>query len=195
MIPTNAPSPDTEVVSASFFCDRQAIAAYLLENQGRIRAAARRKLSAHTRSVYDSEDVLASVLRRVDAVVSRGLLRANSHGELWALVEAIVRNNALNRTRLMERARDLVGEDGCYARELFRRLSGLRTDEEASLLHYRMMSCLKNEGERQILALHLKGATHKAIAGLLNIREDTSRQRWHAIRAQLRNLLIQGAFG
>src|SRR4051812_6797758 len=79
---------------------RAMVAQYLMENGDRIRAIARRKLTTRTKSVFDSEDVLSSVLRCLDALASRGGLLVQTEEELWALVATVTRNNAVNRTRL-----------------------------------------------------------------------------------------------
>ncbi len=173
--------------------DRAAIAKFLIDHQDRIRAIARRKLSANARTVFDSEDVFSSVLRRVDTMVEAGTLRPRSVAELWALIDAITRNNALNRTRLIERARALLSEEGAYAQALLDRLSRYSTDDEASFLLYRMMAGLSSETDRQVLSLHLRGATHRAIATLLNISEDASRQRWRTIRNLLQAKFSEGS--
>ena len=171
---------------------REDVAKYLVEHRDRIRAVARRKLTAKTRSVFDSEDVLSSVLRRMDTIVSAGKLCPRSEAELWSLVDTITQNNAINRTRLIERAREFLEEEGPYANELLARLNKYETDDEATLLVYRMMGCLKGEEDRRIFSLHLRGAAHKAIAALLNISEDASKQRWMRVRVELHARFKEG---
>jgi DNA-directed RNA polymerase specialized sigma24 family protein len=173
--------------------DREAIAKFLIDHKDRIRSVARRKLSASARTVFDSEDVFSSVLRRVDTMVEAGTLRPRSVAELWALIDAITRHNALNRTRLIERARAMLSEEGSYAQSLLDRLSRYSTDDEATFLLYRMMAGLSNETDRQVLSLHLRGATHRAIATLLSISEDASRQRWRTIRNVLQEKFSEGS--
>jgi DNA-directed RNA polymerase specialized sigma24 family protein len=173
--------------------DRGAIARFLIDHQDRIRAVARRKLSANARTVFDSEDVFSSVLRRVDTMVESGTLRPRSVAELWALIDTITRNNAINRTRLIERARALLSDEGAYAQSLLDRLCRYSTDDEATILLYRMMGCLRDDTDRQVLTLHLRGATHRAIASLLNISEDASRQRWRTIRNLLQEKFSEGS--
>src|SRR5207247_1975659 len=94
---------------------RTAIAEYVLEHRDKIRAIARRKLTATTRRVFDSEEVISSVLRRLDVMAERGSLRPRSETELWALIEAIARNTAVSKTRLIERTTRMLREDGAYA--------------------------------------------------------------------------------
>src|ERR1044071_4218120 len=102
---------------------RQAVADYVLENSDKIRAIARRKLTAATRSVPDSEDVCASVARRLDTLAARGELHPRSEGELWALIKVVARNTAVSKTRLIERAREILTDDGPLAYEMLRRLN------------------------------------------------------------------------
>jgi DNA-directed RNA polymerase specialized sigma24 family protein len=170
------------------------VAQYLLANEAKIRAIARRKLTSNTRSVFDSEDVFSSVLRRMDELTINGGLRPRSEAELWAFVEAITRNNAVNRTRLIERARSRLTEDGPYAYELLRRLNAFATDDEATVLVLRMMLCLKNEEDRQLLSLLHRGAEHRAIGTMLRISEEASRQRWARIRKELLDRFAEGVF-
>lgn len=172
---------------------RQAIAAWVLDNQDQIRAIARRKLTRSTRSVFDSEDILSSVLRRLDGMAQRGRLQPRNEDELWALVAAIARNTALSKTQLIERVRARVSEDGPYAQEVLRRLNACADDDEATLLVHRMMHTLKQGPDRQILAMMLRGASHRAIAAFLGTTEAASRQRWKRIRDELCERFREGA--
>lgn len=172
---------------------RAAIARYVLAHKDRVRAMARRKLTAATRRVADSEEVLSSVLRRLDAMALRGSLRFNSEAELWGLIEAIARNTAVSKTRLIERARNLLTQDGPYATELLKRLNACATDDEATLLVHRMLGCLKGGEDRQLAALVLRGASHRAIGDLLGFSEVASRQRWKRIRDELVERFREGA--
>jgi DNA-directed RNA polymerase specialized sigma24 family protein len=181
---------DNQGLSADFQ-SRDAVARYLLAHKDRIRAVARRKLTGKTRSVFDSEDVLSSVLRRVDALVLDGKLCPRSEAELWGFVDAITRNNAVSRTRLIERARNLLTDEEPYAYELLKRLNAYTTDDEATLLVYRMMSCLQGD-DRHILSLFVRGATHKAIADFLKTSEGACRQRWMRIRHELQARFARG---
>ena len=75
----------------------------------------------------------------------------------------------------MQRASSRLAEDGPYALALVARLKSYTTDDEATLLLYRMMFCLKNEIDRQLLNLLLRGAGHRAIGSMLGITEENSR--------------------
>ncbi len=181
----DVPESEKPSVFPHFLRDRTAVAEYILAHSPRIRGVARSKLSAATKSIYDSEEVLSSVLRRVDAIVKNGQMHPRSEAELWALIDAITRNNAINRTKLIERARNLLTEDGPYVYELLKRLNAYTGDDEATILVYRMMACLPDEIDRRILGLYIRGATHAAVATLLSITAAATRQRWMRIRREL----------
>jgi hypothetical protein len=164
---------------------RRAVARFVLEHGDQIRALARRKLSGPARTVYDSEDVLSSVLRRMDNLARLGRLRSDSEAELMALIATIAANAALSKTKLLERARAQLAEDGAYARELLSRLDGCGDDDEATLLVLRIEASIKDQTDRQVFSLMLKGASHKAIGDLLGFSADASKQRWMKIRREL----------
>jgi DNA-directed RNA polymerase specialized sigma24 family protein len=166
---------------------RRAIAEYVLENGGIVRAIARRNLTTNTRAVHDSEDVLSSVLRRLDTLAADGSLRLSSERDLWAYISVIARNTAVSKTRLIEIARSYLTEDGAFAYEVVRRLNACRGDEEATILMHRMMGSLKDPIDRQVFALRYRGASHAAIGNLLGTTEEASRQRWRKICQHLRS--------
>jgi len=164
---------------------REAIAAWAMQHQRQIRTLARSRLTSHTRSVFDSEDVFSSVVRRLDGLARDGTLRPNSEAELWALARQIALNTAISKTRLIERSRRLLTEDGPLAYEIERRVSACVGDDDAALLVHRMYEALENSADRQIFGLLLRGASHRAVSQLLGISVDASRQRWMAIRRRL----------
>jgi hypothetical protein len=172
--------------------DRESIAKYLIENKDRIRSVARRKLSARTRSVFDSEEIASSVFRRMDAFVSEGRLRQCNLAEFWGLIDTMTENNAFNRTQLIERARAFVREDGPYAQELLRRFELSKDDERATDLVFRILMFLKDEKDRRILSFRLRGARHSVVAGIVGISEESSRKRWSEICKLLRESFDSG---
>ncbi|MBL9148352.1 MAG: hypothetical protein JNM94_06625 [Phycisphaerae bacterium] len=168
---------------------REALAAYILRIGDRIRSAARRKLTARTRSIYDSEDVLGSVARRLDKMMFEGKLKPRNLDELWALTLAIANNTAVSYTRLRERMAILQREDGDYARHMATILRRCSNDDEAQLLLYRTARLLDDATSRQYFLLRARGASHRAIAAALDLTEETARYRWVAINRRLESLL------
>lgn len=178
--PTDDPGP-VSLSAPTPSLSREAVAGFVLRHESRIRAIARRKLTAATRSTFDSEDVMASVLRRMDKLAMEGVLRPRSEGELWSLIQTIASNTAVSKTRLIERARILLTEDGSYAYEFLSRLNRCNTDDEAQLLVLRIAGALTGDRDRQIFLARIRGASHHAIAGILKISEAACRQSWMRI--------------
>lgn len=177
--------PPARLADAGGVTLREALAAYVMAHKDQIRAVARRRLSPTARRVYDSEEVVSSVLRRLDGMAVRGTLRTNSDQELWGLIKAIARNTIINKSQLLDRAQKLLTEDSEYGYQLVARINACEGDDEATLLVQRMLSSLKNPVDRQILAMVLRGASHRAIAGLLALSEPAVRQKWKSIRDDL----------
>lgn len=164
---------------------RGKLARFVLLLAPEIRAAARRKLTKSARTVTDSEDVLSTVLRRVDRLVTEGCFRPQSDEDIHGLVMTVARNAAISKTRLAERAKRLLREDGDYTWWLVRRSEMCRTDEDASSLLNRMMWYLSSERERQVFALRLRGASHRTIGQLLGVSETAVREQWRRMRQEL----------
>jgi DNA-directed RNA polymerase specialized sigma24 family protein len=173
---------------------RDFVARYVLANAEKIRAIARRKIPQRSRAATDSEDVLSSVLRRLDEMGERGTLRLDSELELWGLIEAMASNAAVSKVRMIERARNFLTEDAYYANLLLARLQDCAGDDDATLLVLRMTASLKSPEDRQILTLMHRGASHRAIGDLMGFTEQASRQRWKRIRGELCGRFQEGGF-
>jgi DNA-directed RNA polymerase specialized sigma24 family protein len=162
---------------------RVAIARFVLENEARIRALIRRKIGPATRGVFDSEDVVASVLRRMDQLASRGRLRLDSERELWGLVITIAHNSAVSKTRLIERWRSFSVDE---APEVLPHINACAGDDDALVLIYKMAMALEESGDRQLFFLRLRGASHAAAAQLTGVTEENARKRWERVCKRLR---------
>ncbi len=165
--------------------DRSALAEFVMHHEGTIRAVARRKLSPGTRAVYDSDDVLATVLRRLDRLAADGAIRAISEGEIVSLILTIAENASNGKTRLIELARSRMHEEEAFSRILLQRLEACKDDEDAGSLIVEMFATLPDSDARTIFLLRLRGIEHKVIAQMLAISPEACRQRWKKIRNEL----------
>ncbi len=95
---SQAPGPEELPTS------RDEIARFVMARKGRIQAIARTKLTKSSRSLVDSEDVVSSVMRRIDTLASRGALYVRTENDLWALITTIVGNYTVSKARLVARA-------------------------------------------------------------------------------------------
>ncbi len=170
---------------------RPMLARFVLEHRDEVRAIARSQLRMTTRSVYDSDEIVSTVLRRLDRFVQEGRFSPTSGKDVWTLVSAVTHNTAVSKVRLMERARALVREDGVYATMLVERLNRCQGDDEAASLVTRIMLLIPSEKDRQIVSLRLRGTTHKVTAQLLGLQEAAVRKRWSDTMAYLYSCVKQ----
>jgi uncharacterized membrane protein len=168
---------------------REEIADFVLRREAQIRAIARRKIPDFVRGLFDSEDVLSSVARELDVLADRGLLRPTCERELWALIATMTNNKAISKLRLAARARQLQKEDGVYSDLMARRTEECESDSDAVALFTRMLAAIERTDDRKLFILRLRGASHRAAATALGIKEDACRHRWRVICAELERQL------
>lgn len=165
--------------------DRDRLAEFVIRNKEAIRRVARRKLNTETRRVYDSDDIMATVLRRVDLLAHNGAIRADSEAEMVSLILTIAANASISKFRLIKLARSRLGEDSDFSRELIRRLNACHDDDEANTLVFRLYGSLDSTDDRRVYLLRLRGIGHAAIGQMLGITEEATRKRWQKIRRNL----------
>jgi len=172
---------------------RESLGRFLVRHEEELRRIARRKLNESSRSVFDSGDVVASVMRRLDSLVMRGQMRARTEAELWGLIRSVLEKTAITKIRMMETARRHFAEDGPYSTEVLSRLERF-DDDEASLLIFRMAQSIPNAADRQVFFLRLRGISHKACATLTGSTEEAVKARWHRVRTDLQRRFEEGVF-
>ncbi|VAX39499.1 hypothetical protein MNBD_PLANCTO03-2091 [hydrothermal vent metagenome] len=167
------------------FGTREELAEFVLQHEGRIRSIARRKLSPGAKSAFGSEDVFLTVVRRLDAMAAEGLIRAESEGQLWALIRSVAEHVSLHRSRLIESTASRSGEDASFWSGVCCDFRRCRSDTEAFALLIRMMHSLSGQTDRQIFSLRLRGVSHRVIAQQVGCTAEAARQRWQGIRREL----------
>lgn len=188
--PSGAPSHE----AAARGLRREHLAKLMLANLPLLQAAARRKLTNRARSVHDSHDVASSVLRRIDQLASEGRLDSFSDEEVLHFALTIAANQAVSRTRAMERLAAQTGEDSTYATLLRQRIDVCIDDERATMLLYRIALSIADAESRELFLLRFKGLTFQIIGQVMNINPDAARQRWITLRRTLEAQLAQGVF-
>jgi DNA-directed RNA polymerase specialized sigma24 family protein len=167
--------------------DRAAAALFITRYGSRIRRRIRGKLSPAMRRIFDSQDILSTLGRRLDLYVRSGRVEAASEAELWALVFRMANNALVDKARVFRRLKQVESEDGSFAQELSSRLrqaermsrGGVEIEIEKA------MSLFPDLVDRQILFLWLAGARHSAIAEHVNLAPTAVRKRWQRIRSEL----------
>ena len=171
--------------------DRDAAGLFIRHYGPMVRRRVRGKLGAAMRRLFDSQDILSTVSRRLDRYVSTGKVRATTEGELWKLVHRMVDAALVDKIRVTRRLQRVQPEDKDFAGLLLYRFEAVEA-EDADAVEVeldRFFAALPDPIDRQVLSLWLRGHKHSVIASVVGISHDATRQRWVAIRQRLRVLL------
>ena len=168
--------------------DRGAAAVFVTRYGSQIRRRIRGKLSPAMRRIYDSQEILSTLGRRLDQFVRSGKLEAANEQQLWALVFRMANNAVIDKARVFRRLQQVEDEDGVFAQELSRHLrQALHTRTEGVDIEVdRALNVLPDRTDREILSLWLVGTHHTAIAEHLDLSATAVRKRWQKIKWKLR---------
>lgn len=152
------------------------------------------KMDGKFRRLFDSQELLSTVGRRLDRYVLSGRIRAETTLQLFILVFRMADAAMVDKARIMRRVDLTESEDSPFACALRRRIldaerSGPDGAENQIDAAFRS---LPNALDREILALWLHGKQHIVIAGEVGLTPDAVRKRWQAIREKLR-VHLEGA--
>jgi len=171
--------------------DRTAVAEFIELYGARIRRRIRAKLSPSMRRMYDAQEMMSTLTRRLDSFVSEKRLHADSPGQFWALVNRISTNALIDKARVMKRLNAIEGADGPLARAMVERINDAQrhSDYTAEIELDWIMESISDDRDRQILALWLHDLPHNAIAEHMGMTAPAVRKRWQIIRDKLRERL------
>ena len=173
---------------------REHLANLLLANLPKVTRVAQRKLTARTRGVHDGSDIASSVLRRMDRLAAEGRLAGLSDEDIIGFALVVASNQAVSRSRAMERFARFAREDAEYAQLMHARLAACVDDEQAELVLYRIALGIPDASARQLFMLRWRGLSSDLIGQLLGISAEAVRQRWSALRGKLAERLARGEF-
>jgi DNA-directed RNA polymerase specialized sigma24 family protein len=171
--------------------DREAAALFVQHYGPMVRRRVRGKLGASMRRLFDSQDILSTVSRRLDRYVSAGRVRAGTEAELWSLVLRMVDAALVDKVRIVKRLQRVEAEDSDFAGLLLGRLkqAETRAGDAVEMELDQAFAALSDPIDRQILSLWLRGHKHPAIAAVVGLSHDAARQRWHSIRQRLKVMI------
>jgi RNA polymerase sigma factor (sigma-70 family) len=176
--------------------DREALAQFLTQYGPLIRRRVRGKLRASMRRLFDSQDILSTLSRRLDSYVRDGKFQARTEEEFWAMVFTVAHNSVVEKARIVEALRVKEGEDSVFAAWMLSRMrdpdSQAADGSERTLELEDVLAMLKTEQDRTITRLWATGSNLAQIAAHLGVGEPTVRQRWHRIREIVRTE-VEGA--
>ena len=173
--------------------DRGAAATFVTRYDTRIRRRIRGKLSPAMRRIFDSQEILSTVGRRLDMFVRSGQLQASNENELWALVFRMAHNAVIDKARVFHRLQQVEDEDGQFAQQFYTRLRQAERDrrEGAEVEIERALKLFDDHVDREILSLWLVGTSHNVIAQTVDLAPTAVRKRWQKIRTKLHRCLSQ----
>lgn len=183
-------SPAFDLIARIRTGDRAAAALFMQRFGERIRCRVRAQLGQSMRRLFDSQDILSTVTRRLDEMVCSGTVRASDEGQLLALLLRIANNAVVDKARLLKRLEQVESDDRVVARTFqaaFAQSSD--TDSDGSGVITRAFQIIGDPLDRTILSMWLNGLEHAAISHATNLSVEACRFRWHRIRARLREAL------
>jgi hypothetical protein len=175
--------------------DRDAAGEFLARFGPRIRRRIHGKLGPAMRRLFDSQEILSTLGRRLDVCVGSGSLRATSIEELWSLVFRIADNSLIEKARVFRSLEAKEGEDSPLAYKVLQRLKDAETnDRDGPLIEIDLALRSLDDGiDRQILSMWLQGNQHVHIAESIGMTAAAVRKRWEKIRGHLRTQCEAGA--
>lgn len=170
--------------------DRGAAAAFVMRHEQKIRRRYRRQLGPNMRRLFDSQELLSTVLRRLDRYVVNETIRAPSDGAIWHLVFKIADAALVDRIRVLNRLKQVRDEHQEIARQMLKRLEPTSNNEDFAEQLDGLLRSLPCPTDREIVSLWLGGASLNQISEILQITPAATRKRWERIRVGFREQLL-----
>lgn len=171
--------------------DRDAVGAFITQYGARIRRRIRGKLGPAMRRIFDSQEILSTVGRRLDLYIRSGRLDATTEQQLWALVFRMANNAVIDKSRVFRRLQRVESEDGPLAQSLLAHLrrAERRGPTEPEIEIEKVLDLVPDPTDRQILCLWLAGTRLNVIAICVDLAPTAVRKRWQGIRQRLHKRL------
>jgi DNA-directed RNA polymerase specialized sigma24 family protein len=184
-------TPSDELLARLRAGDRESAAEFIQRFAALIRRRCRHKLSGSMRRLFDSQEILSTVTRRLDQYVRTGRFNCVSEQQLWSLIFRIADNSIVDKARVYRRLQEVEDEEADFARAVANRLRVMdeRFESGAELELDNIFSAIESERDKEILSLWLHGNPHYVIAVHLDMSSAAVRQRWLRIKDRIRDHL------
>ncbi len=168
--------------------DREAAALFVTRYGPRIRRRIRGKLGPAMRRIFDSQDILSSVGRRLDEFIRGRKLTAKNEQELWGLVHRIASRVLIDKARIFYHLQEVEREDSDFAHVLASRLREAECSSTAGIEIEieQVFEFVGDQTDCAILYHWLEGKSYRAIAEIVNLTPVYVRKRWERLKARLR---------
>lgn len=165
--------------------DRAACGDFMLHYGDLIRLRIRDKLGVQLRRVLDSEDVLATVTRRLDRIVCNEQLKAQTDRQLWSLVMQIAKNVVSENVRTRKREQS-VNDDAEMIEQLAAAAADTPSIDSRSATRW-AFQIIDNKIDRLIIQRRIAGESHEKIAALVGLTPSAVRMRWSRVLRTLQD--------
>lgn len=184
---------DAELVALVRQGDRGAGAEFLRRHADLLRQRVRRRLRRSGRRLFDSQEIISTVSRRFDRMVSSGAVRAPNPASLIGLMVEIADHSVVDKARIIDRIDRVEGEESGFAAALRHRVAVAEQAEPdgGENVLARVFEGMRSHEDREILGLWLRGCPLKAIASEFSVNADAMRQRWKRIRSDCEAILAR----
>lgn len=169
--------------------DREAAARFMERYGSRIRRRVRYRLSPAVRRLFDSQDILSTVSRKLDVYIRSGTLRATNLAQLWSLLFRMTETAVIDRQQLVARLHRAETEDSEIARRMLAEMERAEQNgdsEPAGRVFEQAFAHVPDNTDREILSLWFRGVPQTTVSSLLELPPATVRKRWERIRSRLR---------
>lgn len=164
---------------------RAAVATLLIRRRRVVRDRILRGLRRAGGPLADLEDIEASVFRRIDLAMLRGMVRTENEREFWAYVLAVVDNAVLTRLREASRDRAARGRWAEGVGTLPSRFRDCQSDDDAAARLHEVILSLDREEDRELLWARLRGWTYDELAEQRGCPPERLRARFVSICRRL----------
>ncbi|TVQ81599.1 MAG: sigma-70 family RNA polymerase sigma factor [Phycisphaeraceae bacterium] len=162
---------------------------FVLRYGDRIRRRLGGRLGPQMRRVFDSEDILSTVLRRLDVYLMDHDLLATNDNQLMSLIYRIADSAVVDKVRLSVKLRDLFGAEGGAADSAASQDGGLDDDAQMGVI----FDAIDDPQDRVMVWMLLTDRSFEQIGQALDVPSATLRKRWQRLRERLSSKLTERA--
>ena len=143
-------------------------------------------LGDDARRITGTDDILSTAWRRIDHVIMRGKLKAQTDDQMYAFVHAVIERTILEKARASRRLsrREQIAQQ---IRDHHDARSGNTKTYSADDVQ-RLGGAITNPVDREIILLRGRDLSFSVIAEMMKMEPSAVRMRWSRIRQRARDL-------
>jgi len=148
-------------------------------------------LGDDARRITGTDDILSTAWRRIDRVIMRGKLRAETNEQIYAFVHAVVENTILEKARSSRRLtrRERIAQQIRDCQGAHSKHSTIYSAEDVQ----RLGKMITNPIDREIILLRGRDLSFAVIAEMMQMDPSAIRMRWSRIRQRVRAEFDEGS--